>query len=224
MKIVCISDTHNLHDKIVVPEGDVLIHAGDATMRGYPHEVRAFLRWFSALPHPVKVFVPGNHDALFDTKNKQFGPETRRIIEAEYPTVEVLRDRYITLQNGMIVHGSPWLSGLMHWPFGWKSFDGRMAEYMAIPDEVDILVTHGPQHGVLDKYQGFVLGDEALALRIPQLTRLKLHVHGHIHESYGLKDHLRTRSDGTTVMWTTVNAAICDDAYSPVNAPIVVDL
>ena len=34
MKIVCISDTHNMHRRISVPSGDVLIHAGDATGQG----------------------------------------------------------------------------------------------------------------------------------------------------------------------------------------------
>ncbi len=34
MRIVCISDTHSMHREIVVPDGDMLIHAGDLTMKG----------------------------------------------------------------------------------------------------------------------------------------------------------------------------------------------
>ena len=36
----------------VVPDGDVLLHCGDFTQTGTPQEVRAFCRWFGALPHP----------------------------------------------------------------------------------------------------------------------------------------------------------------------------
>lgn len=43
MKLVCISDTHGLHERVAVPNGDVLIHAGDFTERGEPYEVAAFL-------------------------------------------------------------------------------------------------------------------------------------------------------------------------------------
>jgi predicted phosphodiesterase len=31
IKIVCISDTHGLHRNLSIPEGDILIHAGDIT-------------------------------------------------------------------------------------------------------------------------------------------------------------------------------------------------
>ena len=32
MRIVCISDTHEFHDELVLPQGDLLIHAGDFTL------------------------------------------------------------------------------------------------------------------------------------------------------------------------------------------------
>ena len=57
LKIVCLSDTHNCNEQIVVPDGDILIHAGDATIRGTEREVEDFLAWFSSLPHKHKIFV-----------------------------------------------------------------------------------------------------------------------------------------------------------------------
>ena len=69
MKIVCLSDTHNCNEEISVPDGDILIHSGDATIRGTMLEVEEFLSWFASLPHPYKIFVAGNHDWLFETDN-----------------------------------------------------------------------------------------------------------------------------------------------------------
>jgi hypothetical protein len=68
LRIVCISDTHTLLDKISVPEGDVLIHAGDFTRSGKLDEIQKFRRHLDALPHPYKLFIAGNHDLTLDTE------------------------------------------------------------------------------------------------------------------------------------------------------------
>ena len=92
-----------------------------------------------------------------------------------------------------------------------------MAEKWAlIPDDTDLLVTHGPPQGVLDRTgDGRMVGCEELAARLPSLRRLQLHVFGHIHEAYG-----RVAQGSLTL----VNASICDLAYRPINQPVVVDL
>jgi predicted phosphodiesterase len=54
MKIVCLSDTHNCNERIEVPDGDIMIHAGDATIRGTIDEITNFNRWFANLPHKIK--------------------------------------------------------------------------------------------------------------------------------------------------------------------------
>ena len=62
MKIVCIADTHNRQDDLIIPDGDIIIHAGDLTEGGTKREVSQFISWFSSLPHTHKVFIAGNHD------------------------------------------------------------------------------------------------------------------------------------------------------------------
>ena len=42
MKIVCISDTHSLQHKMTIPNGDLLIHAGDISSRGKIEEIEMF--------------------------------------------------------------------------------------------------------------------------------------------------------------------------------------
>ena len=39
---MCTSDTHNKTDNLTLPDGDILIHAGDFTMHGKLDEIRKF--------------------------------------------------------------------------------------------------------------------------------------------------------------------------------------
>lgn len=60
MKIVAMADTHGKHDQVDVPDGDVLIHAGDFTHFGQRCE--SFVGWYSRLPHKHKIIILGNHE------------------------------------------------------------------------------------------------------------------------------------------------------------------
>ena len=90
-----------------------------------------------------------------------------------------------------------------------------------IPDDTDVLITHGPPMGILDFVEndyhigGEHVGCEDLLNRIKELKNLKVHAFGHIHCGYG---HLKT---GNVDFY---NAAICNEAYEAVNAPFVINL
>jgi 3',5'-cyclic AMP phosphodiesterase CpdA len=99
-KIVCLSDTHNFNHEIVVPDGDILIHAGDATVRGTEPEVEEFLAWFSSLPHRHKIFVAGNHDWLYE-RNNRFA----RLLTANFG-IRYLQDSAAEIE-GLKFYGSP---------------------------------------------------------------------------------------------------------------------
>ncbi len=63
MRIIHISDTHNMHRQLTnLPEGDVIVHSGDFTMMGTEGEALDFMEWFCDLPYRHKVFIAGNHD------------------------------------------------------------------------------------------------------------------------------------------------------------------
>ena len=66
MRIVCIADTHEKHEQVKLPKGDILIHAGDFTWVGDPKPTLDFLDWFEAQPFTHKIFVSGNHDFYFE--------------------------------------------------------------------------------------------------------------------------------------------------------------
>jgi Icc-related predicted phosphoesterase len=210
MRVVCISDTHGQHKKLALPEGDLLIHAGDATMSGTIPEVASFFKWFEAQPHEHKVFVAGNHDWLFEKDNAR----ARSMVPAN---VHYLEDSEILLKHGQdtyYVWGSP-----VQPEFGNWAFNRNQAEIVnhwdLIPDRTDILITHGPPLGILDhNFFGSRCGCWDLR-RAVWRTNPKLHVFGHIHESYGEWD------EGGVHF---VNASQLDGVYSHANKPIVVDL
>jgi predicted phosphohydrolase len=209
MRLVFISDTHT-HRDFRVPEGDVLVHAGDATGAGTLPEVRAFLAWFSSLPHSRKIFIAGNHDWLFQRE-----PDTVRALLADHPDLVYLQDSGVAV-DGVRFWGSPWQPEFMAWAFNLPRQGARIREaWNRIPVDTDVLITHGPPHGVLDQVQGGEhLGCEELRIRLGAL-RPRIHIFGHIHDGYGV---LRSGS------CLFVNASICDEHYRPVHDPIVVEL
>ena len=206
MRIVCLSDTHNLHDRIEVPEGDLLLHAGDATRRGTAEEVAAFLDWLAAQPHRHKVLVAGNHDFLFEREPDLASGLVRDAI--------YLRDAGVEIE-GLKIWGSPWQPWFHDWAFNLQRGAPLREKWDHIPPGTDVLITHGPPYGIFDRVdRGELVGCADLLDAVGRI-KPRLHLFGHIHEGYG-----REMRDGTTF----VNASICDVAYRPVNAAIVVDL
>lgn len=206
MRIVCLSDTHGLHEKLDVPEGDLLLHAGDFSMAGRADEIERFDRWLATLPHEHKVVVAGNHDFLFERE-----PARAR---AMLRSATYLQDELLELA-GLRIWGSPWQPWFFDWAFNVARGPELAAKWALVPDEIDVLVTHGPPAGILDRTSG---GEEVGCRDLTQAlerVRPRLHLFGHIHESYG-----RLERDGTTY----VNASNCDLRYQPVQPPIVFEL
>jgi Icc-related predicted phosphoesterase len=210
MKIVCVSDTHCRHAAVNVPDGDVLIFAGDACMSGSLAELVSFAEWLKVLPHKEKIVVAGNHDWCLER------PATRRTAENVIAEAGAwyLCDYAVTITGGLKVYGSPWQPEFCDWAFNLPRGKPLVDVWEKIPDDTDILVTHGPPVGPLDGTGRGVdrVGDADLAARVKQLNRLKLHVFGHIHEGHGVDE----RNDVISV-----NAAV---GYHLEGAPIVVDI
>ncbi len=206
MRLVLLSDTHARHHKIpVVPDGDILLHAGDLTNHGELPDVEHFNGWLGRLPHRHKVVIAGNHDFCFE-----HDPSARKLFTNAY----YLQDEMLELE-GLKIYGSPWQPRFCDWAFNVDRGPKLAAIWAQIPDDTDVLITHGPPLGQLDvTYDGRAVGCEDLRDRL-RAVRPRLHLFGHIHESYGL-----ARDEHTIY----ANASICTLRYKPTNAPLVVDL
>ena len=113
VRVVCISDTHSLTGGTLenIPQGDILIHAGDFTKRGKMKEVEKFNTFLGSLSHPHKVVIAGNHDIGFHEESAKrlhhldFVPETE--VKAALTGCTYLQDSEVEIL-GLRIYGSPW--------------------------------------------------------------------------------------------------------------------
>jgi len=224
MKIVCISDTHGRHEHIGLPEGDLLLHAGDLTNVGGKGEVHDVLDWLIDMAprytHGV-VFIAGNHDRGFDPKYNLHGTDKPEYLKHRLEDLELSNYGVTYLENssceinGIKIWGSPitpWFFG-DRWAFNMHRGEEINEVWRGIPDDTDIIITHGPPKG----YGDFTINDrshvgcEHLRYRIHEI-KPKLHLFGHIHEGSGVIDEAGI---------TYVNGSILDHRYEIVNKPVI---
>jgi calcineurin-like phosphoesterase family protein len=208
MIFVLLGDTHGFHPDI--PDGDVLIHTGDFTQGwGGRDHVKDVAKWLGSLPHPHKFLIGGNHDGSLFAHDEQ----CRAILGVRGIT-------YLCHEAAMVgdikIWGSPY-----HPQFA-GVFGKTRLELAALWDQIDpdtdVLITHGPPHGILD-IPGSPLppehaGDVDLWLRVERV-RPKLHAFGHIHGGYGV-----AKQWGVTFY----NVSVCNEKYEPVNPVTVADI
>lgn len=220
-KIIAISDTHAQHSKVIVPEGDILIHAGDWSFDTYnkPNSVAfiEFLQWFESQPHKHKVLVAGNHDQLLE-KNPDIA---MYMMEYHAPNVTYLQDSEVTME-GLTIWGSPMTPTFYNWSFNRKSGPEIAKHWKKIPKNIDVLVTHGPALGILDKSRSSAIrrcGCKDLydALLV---TKPLVHIFGHIHGGYG--QMTLQHEDGAKT--DCRNVAICNEHYVPTRPATVIEL
>uniref|UniRef100_A0A7S4M1R4 Calcineurin-like phosphoesterase domain-containing protein n=1 Tax=Prymnesium polylepis TaxID=72548 RepID=A0A7S4M1R4_9EUKA len=226
VRFVCISDTHSHTISGPLPDGDVLLHAGDFSNTGRPEEVAAFAAWFSSQPHRRKVVIAGNHDLTLDEASyhqthSRFGHPRRfdaaacRAMLEQAAGVEYLCDTS-TVVDGVTIYGSPWQPEFGGWAFNLPRGEPCRERWRQIPAGTDVVITHGPVlgHGDLCS-SGDRAGDLDLLDELQKRVRPRYHVAGHVHEGYG------ATTDGAI---TFVNASTCTLRYKPDNKPLVFDV
>lgn len=193
LRTVAISDTHNQHMRVTIPECDLLIHTGDMTMTGAPDALGNFAEWLEVQPAKDIVIIPGNHEQYWE----KYWHECCKLIKDRCPRVHILNDSGVEI-NGKMIWGSPitpWW-----WDYAWNrsrtpdmvGVHGKFIKehWDLIPDNTNILLTHGPPYGILDYVEDFrtgqirYVGCEHL---LAAVNRIKpaYHFFGHIHGSYG---------------------------------------
>lgn len=209
-KLCVISDTHNKHKHITTPRCDILIHCGDFTTYGSKEETVNFAEWFGKQRANHKIVIPGNHDQytyLFQRDGKDLFKENGATL---------LIGEEISLE-GISFYGSPWTPSFStKWSFQYNRrcadtiWDGSL--------DYDVLITHGPPHGILDyvpkkKRHAGCLG----LLNAIAKTSPRYHLFGHIHESPG-----RVKSDAIPTVF--INATSWDHVKQEIRKPVVLEL
>ena len=151
-RITFISDTHTKHTKLdgFLPGGDILIHAGDLTSRGYINEIENFAKWYDKIDnYDTKVFICGNHDFGFQDDHEKV-----KGLLTGYKTIDYLQDDWMLvgedIDNMVKIWGSPWQPEFHNWAFNLPRGDKLKEKWDMIPVDTDILITHGPPFGKLD--------------------------------------------------------------------------
>lgn len=177
MNILAISDTHGFHKDIKdFTNIDMIIFAGDFSNSRIPSinlpEADDFFNWFSEIPVKHKIMIAGNHDSAMEAKIVKVPKD---IIYLEHEWCDI---------DGIKIFGSPYTPTFGNWSFMKKR--GELDPYwQEIPIGTDILVTHGPPHGILDvsRDRDGILefcGDKELLNNVYRVQP-KYHIFGHIH-------------------------------------------
>lgn len=216
MKIVAVSDIHCRWGKLVISPCDVLISAGDYSFKGEPHVVRDYHAWLNKQEAGHIISVQGNHEVMVERNFQQ----SKAIAIEACPAVHFIDEGLIELEGVKI-----WCSAITPWFYDWawnrERGEDIKKHWDRIPDDVNILVTHGPPFNILDELEsadgtpnGQHVGCVDLLNRIKELKNLDIHIFGHIHPGHGQK-HI----DGVSYY----NASICDDFYVASNPVTEID-
>ncbi len=228
MDITCVSDLHGNFPTL--EGGDLLIVAGDLTARDTKQEYGHFTDWYLSQKYTKRILIAGNHDNKIQNGEYYF----------QHEWLGYLRDSG-TKFEGLKVWGSPWTKTFSGMNPHCKAFTVDTEEELKkkwdlIPEDTDILITHGPPHGVLDEnINNINCGSKSLLFKATSLKNLRLFVFGHIHEGYDIiyPDELKKFSKiNMSVMGVPkcksmpyiVNASHVNERYQPVNKPIRVIL
>jgi predicted phosphohydrolase len=211
-RIVAVADTHTFHADLVVPDGDLFIHAGDMCRGGDLDELQMNVDWMRSLPHRHKIIIAGNHDWAFARESEA--------ARALLGSMIYLQDSEITV-DGLRIYGSPWQPAYNDWAFNLPRGEALAAVWSRIPTGLDILVTHGPAQGWGDRTPvAGRAGCADLRRRIADV-RPRLHLFGHIHTDGGLwTDGATTYANVTT--WECERAPTVIDIDAQAITPITI--
>ncbi|KAG5986233.1 hypothetical protein E4U54_005535 [Claviceps lovelessii] len=188
--VVCVSDTHNTRPS--VPDGDLLLHAGDLTNGGSFRELQDQLDWLSSLPHPHKVVIAGNHDRLLDQDfldrfpDKMCETEGASRADLDWHDMHYLCHASKTLRfaNGrrLTIFGCPQTPLCGTFAFQYPPIRDVWAD--AVPPDTDILLTHGPPRAYLD------MNGKGCPHLLREISKKRppLVVFGHIHAGHGIQE------------------------------------
>ena len=209
IRIIAISDTHNGYNKLTQQlidlyqsENDILVHCGDMTERGSVDELNNINSWFGELPYKYKIAISGNMDGI--GLDKQHIDGYKIFTNAVYLQHQSLEIPDLG-SNGFKIFASPYTPEFVGGFQLYSEKESRL-KWQDIPNDIDLLISHGPPYNILDSTsRGMSIGDKVLMNEINQRIKPKAVLFGHVHASFG-----QTEVDGIQY----VNAAQFNGIYS----------
>lgn len=224
MKIDCISDLHGFLPPL--PGGDLLILAGDYTARVEIKQWAEFFSWMKKQNYRKKILIAGNHDNFLEKafpKTQKEADELKEIdewlTELRESDFEYLCDSRTEFE-GLKIWGTPWSLLFPEANPKCITFMGTEEQleekYEMIPNDIDILISHSPPYGILDKsIRGVHCGSIALRNAMMKVKPRYL-VCGHIHECGSKEVDLVTTK--------VINCSYVNERYKPVHSHIRIEL
>lgn len=194
MKIVALADPHgpDYMNRHRLPEGDVLIVCGDLTYTGDLNELRATAAALERQPHAHKIVIAGNHDFCLEGRKFRL-PHINDRIRTEAESILsnaglVYLNQTSHHINGVHFYGTPWTPEYHAWAFNAdRNWEGSGRKWDALPNDVDVLLAHGPPFGYGDltannERVGCTYMANAIKTKCPRFV-----CYGHIHEDVGTR-------------------------------------
>ena len=208
MRLAAISDIHGRQGTIrEFPKADLCVIAGDVCTTGKLTQLKQFIQDIRKWPYDKIIFVAGNHDRCLEGERR---PQALEII-AKDPRIVMLRDEALVV-DGIKFYGSPWTPCYGRWAF--MRPDDLLGDHVwrFIPDDTDILITHGPACGILDRVGNRLPGSNTLRYELDKgRIKLKAHIFGHIHEGRGSME-VPTYGE---ITYMAYNVSYLDSKYEP---------
>lgn len=198
LRIVCLSDTKGCHEIIAsqIPWGHVLVHCGNFTISGQPHEVKEFNEFLGTLPHKFNIVIAGTNEITFD-RNTYSNSETiwkkyKHYKKFDSNQIKNLLTNAIYLEDygcrikGIEFYGTPWHANDIHDDsFGVPRGKSILNKWNMIPSNTRVLLTHAPPVGLLDIKSKVKIGDAELLSTVQERVKPDVHIFGHACDSFG---------------------------------------
>ncbi|CAF1384598.1 unnamed protein product [Rotaria sp. Silwood1] len=228
LRFVCVSDTHNQIDRLIIPHGDVFVHCGDAVnYMTCTRDLINFNKFVGTLPHTHKLFISGNHCVSLNPKRPDL---TQKILS----NMTYIQDQVIDIE-GVQIYGSSWhpKRGILYRSnaFGYHHKKIRADKWTQIPENIDILLTHSPPYSIRDynPLNAKHMGCPGLLDEIVTRVKPRIHLFGHIHDDHGaslyISEDNQALAEGNSISSSHdilfVNLAI--DHGQRLGKPVVID-
>jgi len=215
LQIVALSDSHNATKRVEIPDGDILIHAGDFSFQGKSLEIQDFIEWLKDQPHKHKLWIAGNHEWGIEDY-----PSNANVIDNETNSTYI-HDKVIEIE-GLKFLGCNFTPEFNNWAFNLTERQSKI--YWENAPEADVVVCHGTPHTILDsvtpeyKYKR-PLGCKHFLSYIERV-KPKVAIFGHIHGGFG-HETIKWNDDSETECF---NVSVMNEQYQLTNPVTIIEI